>query len=311
MMRVLVLGADGFVGRRAIAALAASDWATPIAGSRRVREGTGVARIAVDATDRQALASALDGIDAVVNCVGGNASVIRRNAEALFAAAGSRRIVHLSSMAVYGSATGTITESAPLLADTGSYATAKAAAERLAADTDTVLLRPGCIYGAGSVQWSCAITALLARRRIGDLGRRGDGYSNLVHVDDVARAIVAALRSDSAGAAYNLAMADAPDWNAYFLAVARANGLVPVRRVPAWQLRGETTMLAIPLGLARRATRQAPPPIPAWLATLWQRDIRLDPTRAERELGMRWTPLAAGVAEAAQAVSVRRPVSEA
>ena len=36
-MRVLVLGADGFIGGHLVGSLAASDWATPIAGGRRAR----------------------------------------------------------------------------------------------------------------------------------------------------------------------------------------------------------------------------------------------------------------------------------
>ncbi|WZB74124.1 NAD-dependent epimerase/dehydratase family protein [Achromobacter insuavis] len=35
--RILVLGANGYVGRRVVAALAASDWAEPVAGVRRAR----------------------------------------------------------------------------------------------------------------------------------------------------------------------------------------------------------------------------------------------------------------------------------
>lgn len=308
-MRVLVLGAGGFVGRRTVAALAASGWAMPVAGGRRPRVDDMVEQVVVDATDAAALATAVGSVDAVVNCVAGTAATIERNATALFAVAGNRRVVHLSSMAVYGSAIGRIHEDAPMLADTGAYAVAKAQAERLAANTDSVILRPGCIYGAGSVQWSQRIAALLARRRIGDLGAAGDGCSNIVHVDDVALAILAALRIDVPGT-YNLAMQDAPDWNGYFLAFARALGVVPLRRIPAWQLRLETRQLAMSLAFANRIGVTLPPPIPSWLTRLWQQDIRLDSTRATRDLDIVWTPLTAGVAEAAQAVA-RRPRTNA
>jgi nucleoside-diphosphate-sugar epimerase len=298
MMRVLVLGADGFVGTRVVAALAASDWAAPVAGSRRAT-GSGE-RIVLDATDRDAVARALEGIDAVVNCIAGDAATIENNATALFAAAGPRRIVHLSSMAVYGSATGRLTEEAPLLADTGAYAAAKAAAEVAAAQAaNVVLLRPGCIYGAGSTQWSLRIASLLAHRRIGDLGAGGDACSNIVHVDDVVQAALLALRTGEAGRAYNLAMPGAPDWNGYFLNFARALGTVPIRRIPGWQLKLEK-LAAIPLKLAEKATHRLPPPIPPSLIRFWRQDATLDPTRASTELGVRWTPLDAGLADAAQ-----------
>ncbi|MES3152082.1 NAD-dependent epimerase/dehydratase family protein [Sphingomonas faeni] len=308
MMRVLVLGADGFVGRRVIDALDASDWAIPVAGVRRVKSGGSVERVLLDATDRSSLASALDGIDAVVNAVVGAAPTILANAGAVAATAGSRRIVHLSSMAVYGSAVGRIAEDAPLLADTGAYAAAKAKAEQcLAACQNLALLRPGCIYGPGSGQWTTRIADLLNARRIGDLGAGGDGCSNLVHIDDVVAAILAAVRMADRGA-FNLAMPGAPDWNSYFFAFARALGAVPVARVPGWRLKLETKLLAVPFKLAEK-TGRLPPAIPPSLVRLWAQDIRLDPTRADAVFQIDWTPLDHGVAGAAAWLSRPRTIA--
>lgn len=298
MMRVLVLGADGFVGRRTLAAIERAGM-TAIAGSRRARTAGGKARVIVNATDRGSLAQAMIGIDAIVNCIAGAPATIVANAVALFAEAGDRRVVHLSSMAVYGDATGRITETAPLDERADGYAGAKRDAEA-AARGNVVILRPGCVYGGGSPQWSARIAALLAARRIGDLGAGGDGCSNLVHVDDVARAIVAALSPRvKAGSIYNLAMPDAPDWNGYFLDYARALGTVPIARIPAWRLKVETKLLAIPLKLLEKAGGRFPPAIPPSLARLWRQDLRLDSSRASADLQLAWTPLAAGMAEAA------------
>lgn len=297
-MKVLVLGADGFVGRKVVAALDASGWAVPVAGSRRAARARSGAAVLVDATDRASLGRALAGCDAVVNCVTGSPGTIEANAAALAAVVGARRLVHLSSMAVYGAASGLVDEQAMLAAGPGGYAAAKVASERLAESSGAVILRPGCIYGAGSVAWSLRIAALLRHRRVGDLGVHGDGCSNVVHVDDVVAAVLAGLRSETRGA-FNLAMPDAPDWNGYFLAFARALGSVPIRRVPAWQLRAET-LAAPPLQLAQRVGIQAPPPIPRWLLALWAQDLTIDPRRASRELGIAWTPLGRGLAEAAQ-----------
>lgn len=301
MMRVLVLGADGFVGRRLVTALAAADWATPVAGSRRAKADGPGDRIVLDATDAAAVSAAVAGVDAVVNCIAGDDATIVRNAEALFAGSGGRRVVHLSSMAVYGGATGLVDEARPLASEAGGYAGAKVAAERRAATAaNVVTLRPGCIYGPGSTQWSLRIARLLAQRRLGDLGADGEGCSNLVHVDDVVAATLAGLRHDAAaGRAFNLAMAGAPDWNGYFLAFARALGTVPIRRIPGWQLKLEK-LAAIPLKLAEKAGRDLlPPPMPPSLVRLFRHDIRLDPSAAEATLGLGWTPLGAGVAQAA------------
>ena len=300
MMRVLVLGANGFLGKRLVAALAATDWAHPVAGVRQARGGA-VEEIVLDATDPAQVAAAAERVDAVVQCVAGAPDTIVASAQALFAAPAGPRIVHLSSMAVYGDAIGHIGEDAPLTGN-GGYAEAKVEAERLARDRGGVtILRPGCIYGGGSPQWSARIASLLRARRIGDLGEGGDGCSNIVHVDDVVAAILASLRRDDA-ATINLAMRQAPDWNGYFLAFARALRAVPIARIPGWRLKAEGA-LAFPLTLASRAHLPVPPAIPPSLLRLWRQDIRLDTARADALLGGRWTPLAAGVAEAAASLN--------
>lgn len=317
-VKVLVLGANGYVGRRLVAALAATHWARPLAAVRRAAAETATADAAVtqcvvDATSAEALALALADADAVVNCVAGAPAVIVANARALEHALARvpRRLVHFSSMAAYGSIEGLVNESCPLSGDLGGYSAAKARAEQsLAHLPDTVLLRPGCIYGPDSPQWTLRIAQLLRKRRLGDLGEQGDGCSNLVHVDDVVQAALAALqRPGKASAAYNLAMRDAPDWNGYFLAMAKALGAVPVTRIGRRRLKLETRLAAPALKLIEIAARKArlrrelPPPIPPSLARLWSQDIRLDSRAAERDLGMRWRPLHEGIAD-----SLRRPV---
>ncbi len=300
-MRILVLGADGFIGRRLVAALGASDWAVPVAAGRRPRPpdpAHPVERVVLDATDRTGLANAMQGVDGVVNCVAGDAATIVANARALFGSAtegGTPRIVHLSSMAVYGSAVGTVDEDAPLKDDQGAYGAAKTEAERLAAAApDVVVLRPGCVYGADSPQWTVRIAGWLADHRIGDLGANGDGWCNLVHVDDVVQAVGLALRTPAAaGHAFNLAMAAPPTWNEYFVRFGIALGAVPVSRIAARRLKIETKLLAPPLKIAEIVAARLglrglrlPEPIPPSLAGLWRQEIRLSTRKSEAGLGL-------------------------
>jgi 2-alkyl-3-oxoalkanoate reductase len=294
--RILVLGANGYVGRRVVAALAGTDWAEPVATSRR--SDSGVRQ--VDAADAASLGAVFADIDGLVNCVAGAPATIVANARALRTVLEARTVpvpvVHFSSMAVYGSAVGHLDEQATLDA-TSPYGLAKKEAEQLLAPLPTVTrLRPGCIYGAGSPQWSIRIADLLRAQRLGDLGAAGDGCSNLVHIDDVVHAALAALRTPEAGGhAYNLAMTNAPRWNEYFVAYARALGATPVQRIGARRLKLETRVLAPALKLAEIAARKIgvrnlPPPLPPSLARLWQQDIRLDSRRAEQTFGLAWTP---------------------
>ncbi len=317
-MRVLVLGADGFIGRRVVAALAASDWAVPVsAGRRAVATTGGIERVTFDATDPVATAAAMRAVDGVVSCVAGDAATIGASARALFRPMpdATPRIVYLSSMAVYGSAVGVVDESAPLKTDAGAYGAAKVEAERLASSSpETVVLRPGCVYGPDSPQWTVRIARWLMARRIGDLGPSGDGCANLVHVDDVVAAVGLALREPRAvGQAYNLGCDEPPTWNDYFVRFGRLLGAVPIRRISRRRLQIETKLLAPPLKIAEIAGRRLgsraprlPEPIPPSLLGLWRQDIRLATGKAHAELGLRLEPLDAGLRATAAACLARR-----
>jgi nucleoside-diphosphate-sugar epimerase len=251
----------------------------------------------------------------VVNCVAGDPAAIVRNAEALFGAAGKlrRHVIFLSSIAVYGAATGRVDEDSPLLGDAlGGYAAAKVRAEQLARGAgDVTILRPGCIYGMGSPQWTERIVGLLKYRRIGDLGAAGAGYSNLVHLWDVVAAVEAALRQGRSGCrVFNLAMPDAPDWNEYFRRLADALGSGPVAPTPEWRLQLEAKVLAAPLRVLEKVAPRissnfrVPPAITPSLVRLWRQDMRVDSGRASAELGLSWTGLESGLREAMAGVRI-------
>ncbi|WP_020648760.1 NAD-dependent epimerase/dehydratase family protein [Solimonas variicoloris] len=316
--RILVLGGSGYIGQQVARALAAGGGAQVIVASRRPRAVPGQRALALDARNADALAGVIGGVDAVVNCVTGAPADIRANADALAATlrrqARAPRLVHLSSMAVYGASTGRVDEGSPLAPQSGYGCAKRDAEEALRRCANTVLLRPGCVYGPGSLQWSVRIAQLLRERRLGDLGAAGDGCCNLVHVDDVVAAVRQALYRDGvAGRTFNLSLADAelPTWNEYFVEFARRLGAVPVARIAARRLPFETQLLAPLLKLAELGLRQLgvdasglPPAITPSMRTLWQQRIRLDSRRAAAELVLRWKPLDEGLAETAASLRV-------
>lgn len=305
-IRALVLGATGYIGRHIVSTLAASSWATPVAAARHG------ATVQLDATNAAQLLKAVDHIDAIVNALAGSPQTMIANATALHTALMQRpnlRLIHLSSMAAYGTAQGLVTEKWPLLGDLDPYSEAKAKAEQLLhpCQEQVTVLRPGCVYGNGSPQWTLRIEKLLRAHRLGDLGAIGDGSTNLVHVNDLAHAVLAALQTSNArGQAYNLAMPEAPTWNEYLIEYARALSATPVTRISGRRLKYETRLIAPALKIAEIIcrkmgidTRHLPASITPSLLRLWQQDIELSSEKATLDLKMPWTPWKKAIREEA------------
>ena len=110
------------------------------------------------------------------------------------------RFVHVSSIAAYGGA-GEFDESAPPRHGRHPYTTTKAVAEEvvdevIAKGLHAVHARVGNVYGPGDPNF---IPRLIKQARTGRFPVIGDGSqpSNLIHVDDVAAALLAMLETDT------------------------------------------------------------------------------------------------------------------
>ncbi|WP_428537796.1 NAD-dependent epimerase/dehydratase family protein [Rhodopila sp.] len=291
---VLVLGASGYIGSRVVAALSGSPIYRPVEASRRSDP-------AVDATKPDSLRNALRGADYVVNCIAGNNQTMLRTTEVLCEAARAsppRRIVHLSSMAVYGAATGTVREESAPVSPVSGYGQAKIDCERMVLGYvhdggDAVVLRPSCVFGPASPQWTTRLARLLRAGRIGDLGSAGDGWCNLACVDDVVGGVIAALDApDIAGGVFNVSSSAELTWNEFLTAFAKALGATPVRRIAPRSLRIETKLLAPMRRIAGMVLRSPmTEAITPSLAALWSQDIRIDCSRAQALLRLPRTPV--------------------
>ena len=319
-MRILILGAGGYVGSRLLEALRNSEWAVPVAAVRPRAIGRvslmGAEERSYEANDLGSLRAALRNIDCVVNCVAGDTKTMVAGSKHVFDCSLEmkiQRVIHLSSMAVYGDATGTVDEQWPLASDGDAYAKAKIAVEHAAEDCArrggrVVVLRPSCIYGPGSMQWTGRIGRLLRTGRIGDLGPDGDGYCNLIYIDDMIDAIIQAIRRPQLdGEAFNVSNPDADTWNNYFIKLGRALGATPIRRISSGRLKLESTFAAPVLKggaeLCRRlgiGADSLPPPISPSLARLWRQEIRLDHRKSRELLDFSLTPVAEGIARSAR-----------
>lgn len=294
-MKVLILGATGHVGSRLHTHLQNTNM-TSIAASRGRMRNNLDNHVILDSMNLSALTKQLQNVDVVVNCVAGDKNSIGTGAQILTQAAlaaGKPKIVHLSTMSVYGASEGVITEDSPFDPSYNWYAAAKCEAEAhmqayAKAGGKVVTFRPGCIHGPGSVQWVERIANLLKTFRLGDLGSAGDGWSNLVHVDDVVEAIHLGLQLPlNAGEvqSFNLAAPDSPRWNQYFTDLAQAINATPVKRIHPLQLKLDSKVFSPAIKITQKTlqrasqinfSKQLPEPLPPSLVRLFRQHIYLD-----------------------------------
>jgi nucleoside-diphosphate-sugar epimerase len=242
---VLVTGAAGFVGQALCLRLLAEGYAVR-AGIRHAAlpadllARPGLTPVPCDLARPEQLGPAIQGATAIVHAAYGETTSMEAELGRLLdtaTEAGVAKIVYLSSIAVYGERTGIAREDDPPLGALPPYAAAKIACEkRIAAwaakGGHAVILRPGIIYGTGSVFWTMKLAERIRAGAWGTFGTNGEGRAALVHVDDVATAAAAALAAAPAGKALalNVTGPDSPSWNEYFTAVAGRLG-VPLHEI--------------------------------------------------------------------------------
>ncbi len=240
---VLVTGAGGFIGRRAVAALvAAGARVTAVLRSGHeagalARRGAEVIRAPLAAIPEAAMAA-----DALVHLAYDVRAPARDNLAGFEAmvqqaeAAGVGRIVHASSVVVHDTwPAGDISEAGPWGGPGGGgYRQAKIAMERrlLSGARPAVILEPTIVYGPGSSLWTEAPMTRLKRGPV--ILPDPCGHCPAVHVDDVARAIVLAVALDSPGRErFIITGPDAPDWRSFYEGYRRILGRGEIRQLAA------------------------------------------------------------------------------
>ncbi|GAA1360863.1 NAD-dependent epimerase/dehydratase family protein [Streptomyces beijiangensis] len=299
-MKVLLAGGSGILGTLATEALTAD-------GHTVTRLGRGAANdVRADLLDRDAVLRAVDGysFDAVVHAAtalagksftrhrdmhGTNVLRTTGTTHLLDAAraTGARRFVAESMMFGYGygdHGVEPLTESGTPFGPQGTDAAleqhvgAMRTLEELTLGSDGIegiCLRFGMFYGAGVTD--AHMVPLLRKRGLPVVEGHGRALS-FVEVGDAARAVVAAVRTDRAGRAYNIADDTPVSFAAHTRATAEAFGAPRPMTVPRWVLR------AAPLA-----------------RTIMGSQLRLDNTRAGAELG--WKPTRASSIEGIKALA--------
>lgn len=320
-MSVLVTGANGFIGsnlcRRFIEH--GDDVVALVRPSsdRRFLAGLSGLRVLMgDITDRASLEAAMENVDIVHHVAGyasdwgpweafrtGNVEGVRTVMEAALSA-GVRRVVHVSSVSVYGFPGGTdLDEDTPFTPrPQDRYITTKAEGERLAMGfnghgIEVAVVRPGGVYGTHDR----TTTAKLAPALESGFFAYVDGGRHLMapcHVDNLAHMMrLAAEHPAAPGEAFNAVDAGRVTWRQFIAWMCEDLGCPPPRfSLPA----AAVLPLAVAMEtLARAAGRKESPPLNIYRVRAVVRDSHYSTAKAERRLG--WRPTVStreGIADA-------------
>jgi nucleoside-diphosphate-sugar epimerase len=250
-MRVLVTGASGFVGHVACRELVHRGHEVRALVRRPGSQPVGTDAVAGDLTDAGALAAAVreaapHGVVHLAAEIATQRSVervrevnvegTRRLIEAC-AAAGTPKVVFASTVVTGDAGGALLTEDEPLPVQTP-YGRSKQEGEALlrASDLPWVVVRPGHVYGPGGWFAHEIVARLRQPGRFAVIGR-GDNLWDVVHVDDVARALVDALERAPAGETFHVADDEPIGYYDFIALSAGALGVGRPRRIPAWVAR--------------------------------------------------------------------------
>jgi len=274
-----VTGVGGFIGRRV--AERARERGMRVRGLEQSEEGARKARLAEvdvivgDVCDPAAAGAACKGADVVVHTaavvredgprelynrvnVGGTAEVIRAAR-----AAGVRRFVHLSSVMVHGfTYPALVGEDGPLRGEGNPYCETKIESERVASAQhepgvfDVTVIRPGDVYGPGSIPWVVRPFELI-KAGLFILPSGGRGIINHVYVDNLVDALLLAVERDASDV-YTVTDGVGATCLEYFRPIAEAAGRPHIRTAPAGLLRATFSVVQAAATLVGREAPAAP-----------------------------------------------------
>jgi nucleoside-diphosphate-sugar epimerase len=229
-MKIVVFGAGGFIGgwlceeltdRQDVQVVACvRKWSSAV---RLARRGFDIVQVDLETVTNDMAVVA--GADVVVNL---SMPMPEREPElacrlySASAAAGVRKFIQFSSIAVYGDQIGNVDEDTPP-APSNEYGRGKTEMEnrllKVAARSGPQLfiLRPTIVYGPFSGNWTVRYARRIANGRWLSLGWAGAGTCNLVHGQDVAKSVILAAlaQPDSKSYVLNINGPEVVTWNEY------------------------------------------------------------------------------------------------
>ena len=256
--RVLVTGGTGFIGGRLVARLVLEFDADVRVLVRNFARAPRIARFPIemvhgDVTRPNDIERAVDECQVVFHCAALGSKGSReirhqvnvegtRNVLEAALHAGVKRVVHLSSLMVYGDTPdGDLDESAPRRYSGNSYSDTKLDAEEIAFDyierhgLPVAVLQPTIVYGPFGSWTTDPLQRLKTEQVI--LVNGGDGLCNAVYIDDAVSAILlAAVKEEAVGEAFLISGEQPVAWRDFFDRYARMLGTAKMVSMSAAEL---------------------------------------------------------------------------
>lgn len=297
--RAAVTGAGGFIGGAVAAALAREGAAVEGIDLRprlnAAAAEAGVTPAVADIARPHAADEALAGAELVVHAAahvrewGSMADFVAVNARgtanvlAAAARAGAARCLQISSVVVFGYDDPAEQHEDAFRRVCGiPYIDTKSASDRLASRRGAVVIRPGDVYGPGSVPWLVRPLELARSGRLA-VPSPGDGVMLPVYIDDLVEAVLRGLERGEPGRTYTAWDGRPIRFREYFDRIAAMAGAPPTRAVP-----GSLLALAGAAEEAWARLRGRPPAFTARAGVFVDRAGTASTERIRSELG--WEP---------------------
>jgi nucleoside-diphosphate-sugar epimerase len=256
--KILVTGAGGYIGGWIVESLYLQGFNNVRAGIRRWASAARVGRFPIEITlcdvvDEHQVQKAMDGVDVVIHCAYGPRDATVKGTHNILEAAlrqGTKKLVHLSTVSVYGKAEGEVDETTPTQLTGSEYGDSKIEAERLCWEycekgLPLVVLRPSVVYGPYCKLWIAKFAERLESGQWGIFTEMGDGHCNLIYIQDLISGVMLSIDSaKSVGQAFNMNGSDIISWNDYFRMFNEALALPPLQIISSSRAKRTSGIMA-------------------------------------------------------------------
>ncbi|MBM4340198.1 MAG: NAD-dependent epimerase/dehydratase family protein [Deltaproteobacteria bacterium] len=302
-LSALVTGSSGFIGGRLAGRLAIEEGVHVRAMVRNVKKAERLRKLPLevvqaDLLDLGSLQNAVNGCDLVFHCAaivretGDRNEFFRTNVEGtenilkVSGEAGVKKLIHISSVAVYGmNPPEQVDETTPYQPCGNLYCDTKIAGEKAVwashqeGRLPVVVMQPANVYGPNSNPWTIRPIKLVNSGQM-ILINGGIGLCNYVYIDHLIDATLAATKNDqSIGQAYLVSDGNPVMWKEFFGYYARMAGKSKIKSVPE----GVAWIIALGMELTSKFSGK-PPKISREAVRYLTRQSHFSIEKAKREL---------------------------